>query len=416
VSSPAGREWPRAIAHIDADAFYASCEAVRHPELKDRPICVLSSQDAFVVAKCYRAKALGIKTAMFVSEAKRLAPDAVFLPPDFRFYGQISAKMFAILGRYSPLVEQYSIDEGFMALDEVRSLWRLPWRELADAMRAAIRCEVGITVSVGISATKLLAKLASESNKPDGTTVIPPGRVARFLAHVPVADIPGVGGKRAAILQGHGIESAAALAGSDHAVIERLLGRHGLVIRDELNGRIAWPFLAETGLPGSVSRTASMGSITGDRRLIAAHLSHHTMRLVSELVAKRLLAGRLQIFLTLKSFEQVKLSVALPHPSDSLKRISHAVQQALSQLYHAGELYRACGVTAGSITAREGAVQQSLFGMVGREDARQQELMQAINAINRRFGNHSITTASERQVVKGRGQEVRFRYPLFVAK
>jgi DNA polymerase-4/DNA polymerase V len=408
--------WPQAIAHIDADAFYASCEAVRHPELKGRPLCVLSSQDAFVVAKCYRAKALGIKTAMFVSEARRLAPDAVFLPPDFRFYGQLSGKLFAILNRYSPEVEQYSIDEGFIDLGGMAELWQGNWRALADAIREAVWREVGISVSVGIASTKLLAKLASESNKPDGSTVIPPARSARFLSSIPVAEIPGVGRNRAVLLQQHGIATAGLFAASDVAVIDRLLGRHGRVMHAELNGRIAWPLQAEAPLPGSVSRTASMGQMSGDERRIAAHLSHHTMRLVSELVARRLLAGRLQVFLTLKSFEQAKLSLPLPHPSDSLRRISHTVQQAFRQLYRQGEVYRACGVTASGITLREGAVQQSLFGSVHREDERQQGLMQAVNAINRRFGNHSITTASEGQLVRKGNPEVRFRYPVFVAK
>jgi len=116
--------WPNAIAHVDADCFYASCEQLRRPDLKGKPICVLSSQDACVVAKTYDAKTAGITTGMPVWEAKRKLPDAIFLPADFRYYGQISDKLFAIIRRYSPVVEEYSIDEGFMDMNGLRSLSR----------------------------------------------------------------------------------------------------------------------------------------------------------------------------------------------------------------------------------------------------------------------------------------------------
>ena len=107
-------DWHNAVAHIDADCFYASCERLRHPELQGRPICVLSNHNAFVVAKTYDAKAMGVTTGMSVWDAKRLVPDAAFLTPDFRYYGQLSKRMFTILGRYSPGVEVYSIDESFV--------------------------------------------------------------------------------------------------------------------------------------------------------------------------------------------------------------------------------------------------------------------------------------------------------------
>lgn len=129
------RDWPTAIAHIDADCFYASCERLRRPDLATRPLCVMSSQDACIVAKTYDAKAAGITTGMPVWEAKKLLPQAVFLPADFRFYGLLSGKLFAILRRFSPVVEHYSIDEGFIDLDGLRSYWRMGYGDIGDTIR-----------------------------------------------------------------------------------------------------------------------------------------------------------------------------------------------------------------------------------------------------------------------------------------
>lgn len=117
-------DWPNAVAHIDADAFYASCERVRRPELAGKPVCVLSNHEAMVIAKTYDAKRRGITTGMPVWEARKLLPEAEYLPADFGYYGLMSDKLFAILRRYSPEVEVYSIDEGFMGLNGLRTLWR----------------------------------------------------------------------------------------------------------------------------------------------------------------------------------------------------------------------------------------------------------------------------------------------------
>ena len=147
-------DWPNAVAHVDADCFFAACELARSPKLRGRPVCVMSSQDACIVAKTYDAKAVGIHTGMPVWEAKKLLPRAVYLPADFTYYGQVADKLIAILSRFTPEVEVYSIDEAFLGLNGIRSLWRMGFVEIADTIRATIKSEAGITVSIGISVTK----------------------------------------------------------------------------------------------------------------------------------------------------------------------------------------------------------------------------------------------------------------------
>lgn len=405
--------WHNAIAHIDADCFYASCELTRHPELRGKPVCVLSNQGAFVIAKSYDAKAKGITTGMPVRDAKKLMPAATFLMPDFHYYGRLSEKMFSIFRRYSPDVEVYSIDEGFMDMNGIRTLWHKSFRQLGDAIRQAVESEVGITVSVGISNTKILAKIASESNKPNGTTVVPGKRIERFLVDIPVHDIPGIGRNRAALLHKFNINTAAEFSQTGEALIKRLLGRHGLVLWHELNGKSVQRLEPEPPLPKSVARTASLGQVSDSKSLIAAHLSNHTHRLVSGLVAKGLTIERVSVFLSLKSFENTGIEMRLDHPTNSLQRITEAVRRAFTLLYQGGVLYRGCGVIATKIK-RVSSVTPDLFGVMQR-DQRQTELMLTINKANERYGNHTVTSGAASILEKHKPKQFRFRYPLLTA-
>jgi DNA polymerase V len=406
-------DWHNAIAHIDADCFYASCEMNRRPELKGKPVCVLSNQGAFVIAKSYDAKAKGITTGMSVWDARKLMPDAVFLMPDFRYYGQLSGKMFSIFRRYSPDIEIYSIDECFMDMNGIRTLWHKSFRQLGDAIRQAVQSEVGITVSVGISNTKTLAKIASESNKPNGTTVVPGKRIERFLADIPIHDIPGIGRNRAALLHKFNIRTAAEYAQTEESLIKRLLGRHGLVLWHELNGQPVQKLELEPSLPKSVARTASLGQVSDNKSLIAAHLSHHTHRLVSNMVAKGLMTERVSVFLSLKSFENTGVEMRLDHPTNSLKRITEAVRRAFIVLYQGGVLYRGCGVIATRIK-RASSVTPDLFGVM-QSDQRQTKLMLTINEVNEKHGSHMVTSGAASMLGNYKPNQIRFRYPLLTA-
>ncbi len=405
--------WHNAVAHVDADAFYAACEVARRPDLAGRPVCVLSNQNAFVVAKSYKAKGLGVTTGMAVNEAARLAPDAVFLPPDFRYYGQMSERMFTVLRRYSPEVEVYSIDEGFMDMNGLRTLWRKGFHAIADDIRTSVKREVGITVSVGVANTKTLAKIASDRGKPDGSTVVPGTSIPAFLADLPVRDIPGIGASREALLRKFGIQSALQFAEAGEGLVRRLLGRHGLLLRHELCGIPVLSVEVEPPLPKSVARTASMGKITSKMETLRAHLSRHTLRLVSELVAKGLLAERLRVFLTLDSFATVGVEIHLPCPTHSFRRISQGVESGLHLLYRGDRRYRGCGIIATHIRRKEGTT-PDLFGLM-REDARQERLMLAVNEANRTYGRETIAPAAMLPLKKKDGATPRFRYPVIEA-
>jgi len=406
-------DWPNAVAHVDADCFFAACELARTPKLRGRPVCVMSSQDACIVAKTYDAKTAGIHTGMPVWEAKKLLPHAVYLPADFAYYGQISDKLFAILARFTPEVEVYSIDEAFIGLNGIRSLWRKSFSEIAENIRNTVKSEVGITVSIGISLTKTLAKIASDIHKPDGSMLVAGRDIHSFLAAIKIKDIPGIGRNRQALLHKFHIFTAADYTRADPAFVQRLLGKSGMDLWHELRGMPIFPLESANRLPKSMARTASLGRVTAQRDVIAAHLTHHTTRLVAELVNKQYLAQGLTVFLTLKSFASQAVETRFADPSANIFDFSRAVRDALTQLYQPDELYRGCGVVATEIRPVE-ARSLDLFGKVDN-DERNERLMSAVDKLNRKYGNHTVLMLAAMPAVKKK-KGPRFWLPMFEAR
>jgi len=405
-------DWPNAIAHIDADCFFASCELVRRPQLIGSPVCILSSQDACIVAKTYDAKAAGIKTGMPIWEAKKLMPNATYLSADFRFYGLISKKMFSILRRYSPDMEVYSIDEGFLDLNGTRQLWKKDYKGMAHDIRQAVEREVGITVSVGVSVTRILAKMASEYNKPNGVTIVPNSLIDQFLERTELSDITGIGRNREALLHKFEIHTPLDFVNSELSTIQRLLGKSGTDLWHELRGTSVMGLELHAQTPKSVARTASMGEVTSDRKTIISHLTRHASRLATELVTKELLTKRITIFLRMKEFNSISAKTDFEYPTNNYFQLSHAVRDMISELYQAGELYRACGITAEKITKAEDT-QPDLFGHM-KKDAKEASLFFTVEKINKKYGHESVKMAGA-FLPKKSEKNVRFVYPMIAA-
>jgi DNA polymerase V len=180
------------------------------------------------------------------------------------------------LRRYSPEVEVYSIDEGFLGLNGLRGLWRRGFGAIADHLREAVRAEIGITVSTGISVTKTLAKIASDLRKPDGTTIVPGRRIAEMLSSLALEAIPGVGANRAALLHKFRLRTALEFAQAPEALIRRLLGKTGVDLRHELRGEPVFPLELIPKLPKSIARTASLSEVSENRELLLSHLLYRS--------------------------------------------------------------------------------------------------------------------------------------------
>ncbi len=214
----------RAILHVDMDAFFAAIEQLDRPELRGRPVLVGGDGPRGVVAACsYESRPSGCRSAQPMAVAKRLCPDAVVVTPRPGRYREVSARLFAILESFTPLVEPLSIDEAFLDVTGSQALLG-PAREIAVAIKRRIAGDLGLTASVGVAGNKFLAKLASDLDKPDGLTVIEPDRVEQLLADLPVARMWGVGPVMERTLAAEGIRTFGDLRGSTPAVLKRLFG------------------------------------------------------------------------------------------------------------------------------------------------------------------------------------------------
>ncbi len=194
------RSWPRAIMHIDCDAFFASCEQAVNPALRGKPV-ITGKERGIVAAASYEAKARGVKRGVPLWEVKKLCPDAIILPSDYETYSLFSKRLFAIIRRFTPTIEEYSIDEAFADITGYQRPYHTSYIAIALRVKEAIEADLGITVSVGLSLSKVLAKIGSKYRKPAGFTPIPGNDIHRYLAVTPIEKFGGGGPSRAAYCQ-----------------------------------------------------------------------------------------------------------------------------------------------------------------------------------------------------------------------
>ena len=217
----------RKIVHVDMDAFYASVEQRDRPELRGRPVVVAwKGPRSVVCAASYEARKFGVRSAMPATRAERLCPQAIFVPPDFPRYREVSRAVRAIFLRHTPLVEPLSLDEAY--LDVTHELTGLPTATAtARAIRSAIREETSLTASAGVAPNKFLAKIASDWRKPDGLFVIQPHEVEAFLTPLPVGKLPGVGRSTGEALAALGIATVGDLRRRPLVELEQRFGKFG---------------------------------------------------------------------------------------------------------------------------------------------------------------------------------------------
>ncbi len=226
----------RKIIHIDMDAFYASVELREQPQLRGLPVVVAwEGPRSVICAASYEARRFGLHSAMAVATAKRLCPQAVYIPPHFDLYRQVSQQIHAIFRRYTDLIEPLSLDEAY--LDVTRNHPNLPYAsQIAKQIRADIRNETGLTASAGIAPNKFLAKIASDWRKPDGQFVLPPEHIDAFLRTLPLEKIPGVGKVTLQKMHRLGLKTVHDLARIERGELVNLFGKWGYRLYDLARG------------------------------------------------------------------------------------------------------------------------------------------------------------------------------------
>jgi len=384
--------WPKAILHLDADAFFASCEQAIHPELKGRPV-ITGKERGIVAAASYEAKAKGIQRGTRLFEVKKICPDAVILPSDYETYSLFSIRMFNILRRFSPDVEEYSIDEAFVDLTGLRRSFHGSYEMIAKTMQETIEQELGITVSVGVSLSKVLAKIGSKHNKPHGLTIIPGRDIHLYLEKLPVGKIWGIGSNTAAFLNKFGISTALDFARKDEAFIQKNLSKPYREVWHELNGRSVYPVTPESkdGYQ-SISKTKTFTPPSTDETFVFAQLAKNMENACIKARKYNLAATRIIAFLRKQDFTSSGIEMKLSRPSAYPAELFTPLRKAYSDLFEAGTLYRSTGVILSGLIA-ENSVQYTLFDDTSKIE-RMSRVYSVVDEISKKFGKHTIRHAA----------------------
>jgi len=379
----------RAIIHVDLDAFYASVEQLRRPELRGKAVIVGGAprddggahvSRAVVSAASYEARRSGVHSAMPLGRAMRLCPDAIVVPVDFPAYRRASAQVFAIAGEYTPLIEPLSLDEAYLDVTGSRRRFG-DAATIATLMRDRILRECGLHASFGVAACKTVAKIASDLRKPRGFVVVEPGGEAGFLAPLQLRRLPGLGPATERALEGLGVTTLGALAALPLDVVQRRVGKaHGISLWQRANGIDESPVT----LPGrakSVSREETFSrDITDSQRL-----QQRIAELAADVGARLRDGGCAGRTVTLKlryaDFTTVSRQLTLPAPTYA-DTVVRDVARELFQLTWSGSPVRLIGV---GMSMLEDAAQLDLLGQAGNA-----ALDATLDTLRARFGPRAI--------------------------
>jgi len=375
------------IIHCDMDAFYASVAELDDPSLRGKPVVVGAGIRGVVLSANYAARKFGIRAAMPVGRAKRMAPNAIFVTPDHHRYSEISAKVMKIFESFTPFVEPLSLDEAFMDVTGAQRLLGTP-REIGQAIRKRVHDECGITCSVGIASNKFIAKLASGHCKPNGLLEIPDDRVISFLHPLPVSDLWGVGPKTAEQLQRLGLNQISDIANTPLDTLKRALGdATGEHLHNLSWGRDYREVIVDDP-DQSIGANETFSYDIDDPETILREYLKLTERASTRLRSRDLYAKTISITVRFSDFKTITRSKTLPLPISS----THEIYQVVKDLYLALKLdrvqLRLVGVSLSNF--KDEAPEQL---MLGQREKGWREAESAIDQAAARFGEKSVRPA-----------------------
>ncbi|HUI98153.1 MAG TPA: DNA polymerase IV [Xanthobacteraceae bacterium] len=374
-----------AIAHVDCDAFYAAIEKRDDPALRDQPVIVGGGRRGVVSTACYIARTFGVKSAMPMFQARRLCPHAAVVPPDMAKYAKVGREVRAMMFELTPLVEPLSIDEAFLDLSGTERLHgRSPAKSLA-AFAREVEHKIGITVSVGLSENKFLAKIASDFDKPRGYSVLSRREAAGFLAPKPVTFIWGVGKATGAALARAGFRTVADLQRADESDLIRRFGTEGQRL-----ARLAFGIDARTVSADretkSVSAETTFERDVADFRALERTLWQLCEKVSARLKAKELAGGTVNLKLKTADFRIRTRARSLAAPTQLAAKIFAAGRELLERETD-GTKFRLLGIGVSSLAAAEDADPADL---VDRHGARSKAAEHAVDRLRAKFGRAAV--------------------------
>lgn len=389
------RQRIRTIMHVDLDAFFASVEEALHPELKGKPLIIGGDPKTRGVVACpnYAARKLGVKTAMPLYQAYRLAPQATFLKGSFGQYEKFSEQFFKILSRFTDKIEPLSLDEAYLDLTGFEHLWISP-EYAAHKIKEYIYRELEIIASIGIASNKVCAKVASELKKPAAVVYVPWGRERAFLAPLPLGRLPGIGPRTEAVLKNLGIETIDQLATIPQHLLIQSFGVNGLSLWQLANG-LDNREVTTPGQAQSISRSTTFEFDTHDYSFVRSMLCYLLERVCQNLREENKQGQTVFVKIRYDNFQTRTHQKSLLRASNLERECYPVAERLLRDVFPKTKKVRLVGV--GVANLRRQSSQQNLFEY---SFFKLKKIQEAMDKIRNRFGFGSIYSGRTLDVAK----------------
>ncbi len=386
------QSFPRAIIHIDGDAFFASCEQSRNPKLRGKPV-ITGKERGIASSMSYEAKAMGVTRGMSLREIKQVCPEAVILPSDYETYSLLSKRFFTIVKKYTPEVEEYSIDECFADITGLRRVLRMGYPEIAEAIKKELDASLGFTFSVGLGPNKSIAKLGSKWKKPSGLTVISAPNIPTYLEKLPAEKVWGIGPNTAAHLERYRITTALQFARKNEEWVRATFSKPFQEIWRELNGEFVFKLETEPKTNYySISKTKTFTPPSTDRKYVFSQLSKNIENACIKARRYKLAATGIALYLRQQDFQHTGIELKLSRPTAIPSDLITLADEHFDEFFKQNTLYRATGLTL--LGLQEDKVSQlDLFG-AAVEMTEKKKLYETVDAVNKKYGKHKLYLGS----------------------
>lgn len=380
------------IALIDCDSFFVSCERKLNPRLNGKPVCVVSGDRGCVIARSIEAKEMGIPMGQPLFMAEKEFPKAIYINANHYNYAQISEQVMSVLKQLSPVVEIYSIDEAFVDLTGLSKLYKKNYYDLAKYIRDLIAQEVGVPVSVGVSRTKVLAKLASDKSKTTEDHVFITGRcgIIKLLKSTEIGEVWGIGRRLEPKLRGHGIYTAYDYVQKNDIWLKSRFGKLGLELKYELLGNLINKISTDKHVPKSIMDTKSFPEFTSDLNYLKNELMIHIHSACRKLRRADSKCKTIGVIIKTKDFLTYCEKVDLDFPTNFEFEISQKAMPILENLYNKKIIYRSIGILLENFNSCDNE-QTSLFENSIKRN-KNENLAKSIDKLEQKFGRNIVQT------------------------
>lgn len=386
------------LALVDCDSFFVSCERKLNPELNGLPVSVVSGERGCVISRSREAKKLGVPMGIPLFQAVEQFPDCIYIGANHYAYAKISKQVMSILKNFSPNVEIYSIDEAFVDFTGLTKLYKMNYFKLAQYLQQKIWNEVQIPVSIGVSRTKTLAKLASDKSKDTKARVSLVGKCHNNenLKHTEIQEVWGVGRRLGVKMRGLGLRTAYDYVQKDDKWLQTRFGKNGLSIKAELLGIMVSPISNEIKIPKSISDTKSFLDFSSDLNFLKNELSGHIHECCTRLRRIECKCSTIGIMLKTKDFRTMYEKIDLKVPTDFEFEISRIAFPILEKMFSKNTLYRSVGIVLENFnSAKEEQLQ--LFEDNPKR-IQNEKLGQSLDKLEKRFGRNIVRTGFTKDV------------------